>query len=667
MSVPPAGRFGHYEIRAKLGAGGMGDVYLADDTRLNRKVAIKILPPETADPRGDARLLREAQAAAALDHPNICAIYEVGAADGAAFIVMQYIDGETLAERMRRKPLTLDEALEIAIAVAEGLAEAQSRGIIHRDVKPQNVMISTRGQVKILDFGLAKIADESSVLNENVQTQTVLTQAGAIVGTVPYMSPEQVKGEMLDARSDIFSFGAMLYEMVCGRRLFAARTSAETISAILTADPPPMSTSTTPVPPALERIVRKCTHKTREQRYRTMGEVARDLENVRAEGGRGIPRSSWLSPRIRSAVAAAVVLAASAAVLYWTLPKSKQPARDASAASVDSAAYTFYARGKVNASSENAESNAAAIALLEQAIAADPNFAPAYAELARAYSVRAFYFAPEGERKKLNEDAQVALQKALRLDPNLAEAHFARGLLLWTHANRFPHAQAVQSYKQALALNARLDEAHHQLGLVYFHLGLFDKASQQLEEAMANNPGNTLARFRLGVIHMYQGKYEDALDIFNSTSLDKNPTLWAFQTGTALFQLNRDKEAMELIDKFLKDYPKDEGGNGTSVKAMILAKAGRRREAEDAIQRAINIGQGFGHFHHTAYNVASAYALLNDSDQALKWLQAAAADGFPCYPLFNSDRNLDSLRGNEAFIAFMGKLKQQWERYAATL
>src|SRR5687767_6208905 len=147
-------RFGQYEIRGKLGAGGMGTVYLADDTRLNRKVAIKILTPGTADGRGDARLLREAQAAAALDHPNICAIYEVGESDGSTFIVMQYVEGETLADRMQRKPLSLDEALEIAVAIAEGLAEAQSRGIIHRDVKPQNVMISNRGQVKILDFGL---------------------------------------------------------------------------------------------------------------------------------------------------------------------------------------------------------------------------------------------------------------------------------------------------------------------------------------------------------------------------------------------------------------------------------------------------------------------------------------------------------------------------------
>lgn len=666
MSLPPQARFGHYEIRAKLGHGGMGDVYLADDTRLNRKVAIKILTAGVADAAGDTRLLREAQAAAALDHPNICAIYEVGEADGSAFIVMQYIDGETLADRLKRKPLALDEALDIAVAVAEGLAEAQSRGIIHRDIKPQNVMLSTRGQVKILDFGLAKLADDS-VLHQDVQTRTVLTQAGAIVGTVPYMSPEQVKGDMLDARSDIFSFGAVLYEMISGRRLFAAKTSAETISAILTADPPPISTSSVPVPAALEAIVRKCTHKNREQRYRTMGEVARDLENVRRSGEGGIGRRTALLSRTRIAVIASLIVVVTATAIYSLWPTAGRPAPPAHATPVDSPAYTLYARGKVHAANQNAESITQAIALFEQAVAADPNFAAAYAELAQAYSVRGFYFAPEAERKKLNEDAQVAIQKALRLDPNLADAHYARGLILWTHANRFPHAQAVQAYKQALALNPRLDEAHHQLGLVYFHVGLFDQGSQQIEAALAANPGNALARFRLGTIHSYRGKYEDALEVFNTTSLEKNPSVRAFHTATALFQLRRDTEAMEVIDKFLKDYPQDEGGVVHSVKAMILAKAGRRREAEAAIQRAIDIGQGFGHFHHTAYNVASAYALLNDSDQAVKWLRTAADEGFPCYPLFNSDPNLRSLRTNDAFIAFMVKLKQQWERYAATL
>jgi tetratricopeptide (TPR) repeat protein len=286
--------------------------------------------------------------------------------------------------------------------------------------------------------------------------------------------------------------------------------------------------------------------------------------------------------------------------------------------------------------------------------------------LARAYNSKAFYYAPE-EAKELSVKAQVANEKALQLDPNLAEAHLVRGVLLWTHANRFPHDQALQSYKRALSLDPNLDEAHHQMGLVYFHIGLLDKGWAEIERAIATNPSNTYARFRLGVINLYRAKYEDALSVFNSTPLEKNPSLWAFQTATALFQLGRDGEAATLIEKYLRDYPKDEGGVGTSVKAMILAKAGKVHESEEAIQHAQELGKNFGHFHHTTYNIASAYALMNKPDEALKWLQFTTDDGFPCYPLFENDANLNPLRRDERFITFMAKLKQRWERYKATV
>jgi len=173
-------------------------------------------------------------------------------------------------------------------------------------------------------------------------------------------------------------------------------------------------------------------------------------------------------------------------------------------------------------------------------------------------------------------------------------------------------------------LNPNLDEAHHQLGVVYFHIGLLDKGRSELERAVAINPGNALARFRFGVVSLYEGKYEEAYNIFKGTPLERNPSLWAFHMATALFRLGRTQEATDLIEKFLRDYPKDEGGVGNSVKAMILAKAGKASEAEDAIQRANELGNGYGHFHHTAYNIASAYALLGETDPAVKWLPMAA-------------------------------------------
>jgi len=363
---------------------------------------------------------------------------------------------------------------------------------------------------------------------------------------------------------------------------------------------------------------------------------------------------------------AAIALAV-AAFLYMLSSWTRNPARAAAVKTTNSAAYDAYMRGKVNVSSENPGNNEAAIKLFEQAIADDPNFAAAYAELARAYSIKTRYFAPVAEKKKLNEDAEVDVEKALALDPNLAEGHFARGLILWTPYKRFPHEQAIQSFKRALELNPNLDEAHHQLGLVYLHIGLLDKGQREIEKALAINPGNTLARYRLGVINMCRARYEEAFQIFNSTPLEMNPSLLAFYTANALFRLGRNEEASAIIEQFFKTYPKDEGGAVTSVNAMMLAKVGKKREAEDAIQHAVDIGRGYGHFHHTSYNIASAYALMHQPEPALKWLQVTAEEGFPCYPLFQGDANLASLRNDARFVLFMARLKQQWQHYDATL
>ena len=324
--------------------------------------------------------------------------------------------------------------------------------------------------------------------------------------------------------------------------------------------------------------------------------------------------------------------------------------------------YDAYLRGKVRVSGENPQDNKAAIAALREAVAADPALAPAWAELSRAYTVSAFYFAPDSEKKRLNEDAEVAVEKALALDPNLAEAYLARALLIWTPRQRFPHDLAVRAYRRALALDPKLDEAHHQLAIIYFHVGMLDEAQSEVERALALNPGNTLARFRLGVIDMYRGEYERAYAFFNSTSLDRNPRLWAFQTATALFRLGRVAEATALIDNFLREYPMDEGGTGYSVRAMMLAKAGRRPEAEAAIAKALAVGRTFGHFHHAAYNVASAYALLGERAKAITWLEDAADNGFPCYPLFANDTQLDGLRADPRFIALLAKLQRDWEQ-----
>lgn len=330
---------------------------------------------------------------------------------------------------------------------------------------------------------------------------------------------------------------------------------------------------------------------------------------------------------------------------------------------VNSPGYDPFLRGRVLLSSENARDTDRSIQLLEQAVAVDPNLAPAYAELARAYRNKAFYFADDTLRRPLNENAAVAVEKALTLDPELADAHFARGMLIWTSDYRFPHTEAIAALKRTLELNPNHDEAHHQLGLIYFHIGLLDEAWSEIAEAVEINPGNNLARYRLGVIELYRGDDEGAYAIFNSTPLHRNPSLWAFQMASVLLRLGRTRDAHDLLNKYLLDYPKDEGGVGHSVQAMMWAAARDTQRADDAIRKASSLGRGFGHFHHTAYNIASAHALLNRPDSAVTWLQAAIDDGFPCYPYFARDRNLDRVRSDARFVALMAKLKTQWEQY----
>lgn len=275
---------GAYRIIAPLRAGGMGEVYLAEDQRLCRKVAIKFLSPGSiADVRARKRLIREAQATAKLDHPNICAIYEVGEEADRSFIIMQYVEGETLADKILRQPLELSEALDVAAQAADALAEAHSRGIIHRDIKPQNIMITPRGQVKILDFGLAKAVQGRSSAGSEPTTESQLTMAGVLAGTVPYMSPEQVQGKPVDARSDVFSLGVVLYEMLTGKQPFAAENTATTISAILTREPLPLARYVGEVPAELERIVTKALRKDMEERYQTAKDFQIDLESLKRE------------------------------------------------------------------------------------------------------------------------------------------------------------------------------------------------------------------------------------------------------------------------------------------------------------------------------------------------------------------------------------------------
>ena len=280
MALTSGKKLGPYEIQSLLGAGGMGEVYRAHDSRLNRTVAIKVLPASfSADRDRLQRFSQEARAAAALNHPNILSIFDIGEEQGAPYVVSELLEGETLRERVRNGPLPIRRVIDYAVQVAKGLAAAHEKGIVHRDLKPENLFLTTDGRVKILDFGLAKLTrPESADQSGDAPTIQVATEAGVVMGTAGYMSPEQVRGKPADHRSDIFSFGAILYEMISGKRAFHGETSADTMSAILKEDAPELSETARNVPPGLDRIVRHCLEKHPAQRFQSSGDLAFDLE-----------------------------------------------------------------------------------------------------------------------------------------------------------------------------------------------------------------------------------------------------------------------------------------------------------------------------------------------------------------------------------------------------
>ncbi len=312
---------GPYQVKDKLGAGGMGEVYRARDTRLDRMVALKVLPADrTADSAARARFDREARAIAALNHPNICAIYDIGEVPASAgspaapYLVMELLEGETLLDRLARGPFDVAPLIEIGMAVADGLDAAHQRGLIHRDLKPANIFLTTRGVPKILDFGLAKalVGPADDVTR---QADEALTTLGTTVGTVAYMSPEQLSGEALDARSDLFSLGLVLYEMATGRRAFTGATTAVVLAAILNSDPPPPRTLRPELPERLEDAILKTLEKDRALRCQTAAELRADLARVKRQSSSDAVRAAVLASVATGAAPLASSGSASAAML----------------------------------------------------------------------------------------------------------------------------------------------------------------------------------------------------------------------------------------------------------------------------------------------------------------------------------------------------------------
>src|SRR6516164_9267384 len=289
MRLAVGTRLGHYEIIAPLGAGGMGEVYKARDMRLERVVAIKVLPADkVADPVRKQRFIQEARAASALNHPNIITIHDIYEDGNINFLVMEYVAGKTLEHLVPRRGLHLNDTLKHAAQIADALATAHSAGIVHRDIKPSNIMVTDQGRIKVLDFGLAKLTEPPEI-GPDQPTRTVLahTEEGTVVGSAPYMSPEQAQGKPVDARSDIFSFGAVLYEMVTGQKAFHGDTRASVMASVLKDEPKAARALTEGLPRELERIILRCLRKDLDRRSQSMAEIKLALEELIEESASG--------------------------------------------------------------------------------------------------------------------------------------------------------------------------------------------------------------------------------------------------------------------------------------------------------------------------------------------------------------------------------------------
>jgi tetratricopeptide (TPR) repeat protein len=473
----------------------------------------------------------------------------------------------------------------------------------------------------------------------------------------------------------------VLYEMIAGRRPFEGATMSDVIAALLTAEPPPLGQYRAEATAELERVVGKCLAKDRESRYQSAAELIVELKtpppgiHPKGETTRRVEAPRRPSPSLRWLPIAATTLLLVVGLVWflsWRRPPAAQPdqikltsqeqMRLANSRPINPTAYDEYLSGRFYANRQNKADNETAIMKLERAVALDPTFAAAHAELAQAYVWRFFLFTP-GE-KQWQEKAFVEVEKALSLDKDSAVAHLALGRLLWTPANHFPHEKSIKEYRRALTLDPSLGEAQNQLAVVYNHIGALDQALQELQKAVTANPTNNLAQFRIGETLLFQGKYEQALTVLRGSPREVNPPLVGSTLAMALLHLGRRDEAAAIVEEFLKDYPGDtDVGLFTSIQALIAALDGRENKAEDKIRSAMERGKGFGHFHHTAYNIACAYSVMKKAEDAVNWLQAAADDGFPCYPLFENDPYLDNLRKDPRFIALMAKLKEQWERY----
>ncbi len=576
-----------YLVVEKAGEGGMGVVWKARDTRLDRDVALKLLPDRITDKIAQERFIREAKSASALNHANIVTIYEIDSANGVDFIAMEFIQGETLAQRLARGPLEIPVAIAFARQVADALACAHQAGIIHRDLKPGNIMIASAGALKVLDFGLAKLAPESEGKAEST-TIAPLTMAGFAVGTPDYMSPEQALGDPVDARSDVFSFGVVLYQMLTGKLPFRGSSRSDLLRSLHFDPPIAVATLRPGVPPRLAAIVDKALEKSPKDRYASMMDVRQalvDLADVPLPAP--APRSQVTRARTywRPAVAVlAIVLSG-----FWGVRYAYQRISGAASlspgvgdTSLPQSAHEQTQRAAQLLQRQDRSDNVdSAINMLEQALKVEQRHAPAHAYLTEAYR-RKNATNPDPQWTRL---AAESARRALELNPDLAIAHTMQGFVEYD-AGRF--AAAETQWRRAIELDPVNPLPYLGLGLGHAAQRRDDDAETAFRESIARRGGDWRPDSELATFFYRRGRFLEAVAAYEAArelSPDNN-IVWR-NLGAAYFQVGRYDDAAAAFQRALEITPT--AATYTNLGTLRFFQ-GRYHDAVPAFEKAVELG-----------------------------------------------------------------------------